>query len=66
VTCHPPSASFHVVPIPPLAKRYDRLHGLRRGETILVISNSGKNASPIEVALYAKQKGLTVVGLECR
>jgi uncharacterized phosphosugar-binding protein len=38
------------VPIPPLAERYDRLHGLRRGETILVISNSGKNASPIEVA----------------
>ena len=46
-----------------LAERYDRLHGLRRGETIIVISNSGKNSSPIEVALYAKQKGLTVVGL---
>lgn len=46
-----------------LAERYDRLHGLLRGETIIVISNSGKNASPIEVALYAKQKGLTVVGL---
>jgi len=46
-----------------LAERHDRLHGLRRGETIIVISNSGKNASPIEVALYAKQKGLIVVGL---
>ena len=46
-----------------LAERYDRLHGLRPGETIMVISNSGKNAAPIEVALYAKQKGLTVVGL---
>lgn len=46
-----------------LAGRYDRQHGLLPGETIIVISNSGKNSSPIEVALYAKQKGLTVVGL---
>ncbi len=48
-----------------LAERYDRTHGLLAGETIIVISNSGKNSSPIEVALYAKQKGLTVVGLCC-
>src|SRR5258708_31883490 len=46
-----------------LAERYDRMHGLLANETIVVISNSGKNASPIEVALYAKQKGMTVVGL---
>jgi uncharacterized phosphosugar-binding protein len=46
-----------------LAERNDHHYGLRQGETIIVISNSGKNASPIEVALYAKQKGLTVVGL---
>ncbi len=46
-----------------LAERYDRAHGLLAGETIIVISNSGKNASPIEVALYAKQKGLNVVAL---
>jgi uncharacterized phosphosugar-binding protein len=46
-----------------IAERYDRAHGLSAGETIIVISNSGKNSSPIEVALYAKQKGLTVVGL---
>jgi uncharacterized phosphosugar-binding protein len=46
-----------------LAGRYDRQHQLLPGETIIVISNSGKNSSPIEVALYAKQKGLHVVGL---
>ncbi len=46
-----------------LAERYDNTHGLHAGEVVIVISNSGKNASPIEVALYAKQKGLTVVGL---
>ena len=46
-----------------LAERYDRQYGLHKGEVIIVISNSGKNASPIEVALYAKQKGLTVIAL---
>ena len=46
-----------------LAERYDRAHGLLAGETIIVISNSGKNSSPIEVALYAKQKGLNVIAL---
>ena len=46
-----------------LAERYDRHHGLQAGECIVVISNSGKNASPIEVALYAKSKGLHVIAL---
>ncbi|HEY0946468.1 MAG TPA: sugar isomerase domain-containing protein [Opitutaceae bacterium] len=46
-----------------LAERYDKIHGLHTAECIVVISNSGKNASPIEVALYAKQKGLTVIAL---
>src|SRR5258708_5498723 len=45
--------------------RYDRQYGLLPGETIIVISNSGKNSSPLEVALYAKAKGLHVVGLTC-
>lgn len=48
-----------------IAERYDRAHGLLAGETIIVISNSGKNSSPIEVALYAKEKGLTVIALCC-
>jgi uncharacterized phosphosugar-binding protein len=46
-----------------LAERYDRQYGLLAGETIVVISNSGKNASPIEVALHAKQKGMNIVAL---
>lgn len=48
-----------------LAERYDRQYELRSGETLIVISNSGKNGSPIDVALYAKGKGLTVVALSC-
>jgi uncharacterized phosphosugar-binding protein len=46
-----------------LVERYDRQYQLLPGETIIVISNSGKNSAPLEVALYAKQKGLHVVGL---
>jgi uncharacterized phosphosugar-binding protein len=46
-----------------LAGRYDRQYELRQGESIIVISNSGKNSAPIEVALYAKEKGLNVIGL---
>ncbi|MFZ9681618.1 MAG: sugar isomerase domain-containing protein [Cephaloticoccus sp.] len=46
-----------------LTGRYDRRYEMRPGETIIVISNSGKNSSPLEVALYAKAKGLHVAGL---
>jgi uncharacterized phosphosugar-binding protein len=46
-----------------LAARYDRQYQLLSGEVLIAISNSGKNCSPIEVALHAKQKGLTVVAL---
>jgi len=48
-----------------LVERYDRQYQLLPGEVVIVISNSGKNGSPIDVALYAKQKGLTVVALTC-
>jgi uncharacterized phosphosugar-binding protein len=48
-----------------LVERYDRQHQLLAGETLIVISNSGKNGSPIDVALHGKQKGLTVVVLTC-
>ena len=48
-----------------LVARYDRQYQLLPGETVIVISNSGKNASPIDVALYAKAKGLTVAALTC-
>ncbi|MDE3084469.1 MAG: sugar isomerase domain-containing protein [Verrucomicrobiota bacterium] len=48
-----------------LAARYDRQYQLRAGEVLIAISNSGKNCSPIEVALYAKEKNLTIIALTC-
>lgn len=46
-----------------LAERHDTHYHFKTGESIIVISNSGKNASPIEVALYAKKKGVHVIAL---
>lgn len=48
-----------------LIERYERQYQLLAGETLIVISNSGKNGSPIDVALHGKQKGLNVVALTC-
>jgi uncharacterized phosphosugar-binding protein len=38
-------------------KRYD----LRPGDILLIVSNSGRNAVPIEAALYGKRLGLRVI-----
>ncbi|MDX2185669.1 MAG: sugar isomerase domain-containing protein [Opitutaceae bacterium] len=48
-----------------LIERYDRQYQLLPGEVMIVISNSGKNGSPIDVAQYAKTKGMVVVALTC-
>ena len=39
---------------------------LRKGDTILISSNTGINTVPVEAALYAKEKGLTVVCVTSR
>lgn len=46
-----------------LARRYENTYGLQAGECFIIISNSGKNASPIEVALHAKSRGLVTIAL---
>lgn len=40
-------------------ERYD----LREGDVFLVVSNSGRNAVPIEAALYAGEHGLRVIAM---
>jgi len=46
-----------------LVEKHARIHGLERGETVVVISNSGRNCSPIEVARYARERGLQVAAV---
>ena len=48
-----------------LIERYDRQYQLRPDEVIIVVSNSGKNGAPVDVATYAREKGMTVVALTC-
>jgi uncharacterized phosphosugar-binding protein len=46
-----------------LFQRYAYQYAVQAGDVVLVISNSGRNASPIEVALEAKAAGLDVAVL---
>jgi len=38
-------------------------HDARPGEVMIVISNSGRNPVPVEIAMAAKKRGLTVIAL---
>lgn len=49
--------------LPGYAELIFKNHDARPGEVIIVLSNSGRNAAPLEVALAAKERGLTVVGI---
>ncbi len=46
-----------------LVEKHHSIYDLKAGETVIVISNSGKNPCPIEVALKCKSLGLTVAAL---
>lgn len=46
-----------------LFDRYAKIHGARAGEFIIVVSNSGRNPAPIDVALRAQEAGLRVIAL---
>ena len=46
-----------------LFQRYAYQYDVQPGDVVLVISNSGRNASPIEVAMEAKAAGLHVIVL---
>lgn len=46
-----------------LFERYAYQYAVQPGDIVLVISNSGRNPSPIEVSLAAKEAGLQVIAL---
>ena len=59
----PPRVSGQLERIPGLAKMILETHDLRPGEVLMVISNSGINPVPVEMALEGKARGLTVIAL---
>lgn len=58
-----PRTSSQLERIPGLARIILEDHDLRPGEALMVISNSGINAVPVEVALEGRSRGLTVIAL---
>ena len=46
-----------------LFQRYAYQYAVQPGDVVLVISNSGRNASPIEVAMEARAAGLKVIAM---
>ncbi len=59
----PPGMSGQLERVSGLAKIILDGHDLRPGEVLMIISNSGINAVPIEAALEGKARGLTVIAL---
>jgi len=39
------------------------LYGVKKGDTIMIISNSGRNSVPVEMAMGAKELGASVIAL---
>ena len=58
-----PRMSGQLERVPGLAKLILDGHDLRPGEVLMVISNSGINAVPVEIALEGKARGLRVIAL---
>lgn len=45
------------------AERVLAAHGVASGDVVVVVSNSGRNAYPVEAAMAAKSRGATVIAL---
>lgn len=58
-----PATSTKLERLPGLARIILDKSGARAGEVLTIVSNSGKNAVPVEMALYAREKGIKTVAL---
>ena len=58
-----PNKSSYIERLPGYAPILGELYGVGAGDVIVVASNSGRNAYPVEIALYAKEHGAKVIAI---
>lgn len=58
-----PVSSSRLERTPGLAKTILDAQDIRPGEVLTIVSNSGRNAVPVEMAILAREKGLTTVAI---
>ncbi len=58
-----PATSTKLERLPGLARLILEKEDIRSGEVLTIISNSGKNAVPVEMALLARERGIKTIAL---
>ena len=58
-----PTKSSYIERLPGYAAILGELYGVSEGDVVLVTSNSGRNAYPVEMAFYAKEHGAKVIAI---
>lgn len=58
-----PTKSSYIERLPGYAPILAELYGVSEGDVVLITSNSGRNAYPVEMALCAKERGASVIAI---
>ena len=58
-----PTKSSYIERLPGYAALLAELYGVSEGDVVLITSNSGRNAYPVEMALSAKERGAKVIAI---
>lgn len=63
---HPATLSSEIEKLPGYARALMDTNPIQAGDALILVSVSGRNAVPIEMAMLAKERGIKVIGLTSR